>query len=368
MKIALAGLLVLAGCAAEPTGNAAPHGYVPGAEETAEPQYRLVLADGAKAHVLDLLTGKVSAAGEAGDVTGVTGDGRRAFLSGRALKIVDGGAWMVDHGDHVHYYKSAVRDLGDVAGPGPHEAFGDAAVTAVRFGDGTVRLLDRARLDKGDIAQIGGLSADGPVVPYAGHLLVADGDAVQVKTRTGAQVRTIGEGCREPEGAAVTRRGVVVGCADGALVVDENLAGRKIGYPVRGTRATEFHHRPGSTTLAAMAGDQGIWVLDVTRSTWKLIKGKGVLAVNAAGDGLPVLSLTEDGTLQSHDPVSGKRTARTKLLAVPENPVIEVDTARAYVNDPAREAVHEIDYNDGLRRARTFRLGFAPRYMTEIGR
>ncbi|MFI9560975.1 hypothetical protein [Nonomuraea endophytica] len=368
MRTALAGLLALAGCAAGPAENAAPHGYVAGAEETAEPQYRLVLADGAKAHVLDLLSGKVSAVGAAGDVTAVTGDGRHAFLSGGALGIVDGGAWMVDHGDHVHYYKSAVRDLGDVAGRGPHEAFSDTAVTAVRFGDGTVKLLDRGRLDKGDIAEIGGLSAGGPVVPYAGHLLVADGAAVQVKTRTGAQARTIAEGCREPEGAAVTRRGVVFGCADGALVVDENLAGKKIRYPERGMRAREFHHRPGSTTLAAKAGDQGIWVLDVTRSTWKLIKSKGVLAVNAAGDGLPVLSLTGDGTLHSHDPVSGKRTGRTKLLAVPENPAIQVDTARAYVNDPGREAVHEIDYNDGLRRARTFKLGFAPRYMTEIGR
>jgi hypothetical protein len=44
-----------------------------------------------------------------------------------------------------------------------------------------------------------------------------------------------------------------------------------------------------------------------------------------------------------------------------------VDTVRAYVNDPAGKAVHEIDYNDDLRLARSFKLPFAPAHMVETG-
>ncbi len=36
--------------------------------------------------------------------------------------------------------------------------------------------------------------------------------------------------------------------------------------------------------------------------------------------------------------------------------MIEVDRSRAYLNDPEGSRVHEIDYNDGLRVARTFGL------------
>ena len=65
----------------------------------------------------------------------------------------------------------------------------------------------------------------------------------------------------------------------------------------------------------------------------------------------------------------GRGSHRKELL--PEgagSAVIEVDTTRAYVNDAAARKVYEIDYNDKLRLARTFSLGFAPTYMVETGR
>ncbi|PBO14821.1 hypothetical protein CLM83_33980, partial [Streptomyces albidoflavus] len=47
--------------AAAPGGSGVPHGYVEGAEEQAEQQSRLVLADAGSGavHVLDLISGKV---------------------------------------------------------------------------------------------------------------------------------------------------------------------------------------------------------------------------------------------------------------------------------------------------------------------
>ena len=49
-------------------------------------------------------------------------------------------------------------------------------------------------------------------------------------------------------------------------------------------------------------------------------------------------------------------------------PVIEVDSDRAYVNDAEGRAVYEIDYRDGLRVARTFKASIAPGFMVEAGR
>ncbi|SEH02040.1 hypothetical protein SAMN05444920_12396 [Nonomuraea solani] len=368
-----AAVILLAGCGTEasaPVPRAeVPHGYVEGAEEMSEPQSRLVLADAdtGKVHLLDLLTERATAIADVGrDMRGITGDGRFAYLDAGAggLRVVDGGAWAVDHGDHFHYYRTTPRDLGTIAGRPPYETVADTATTVVRSGDGTVRLLDRARMEKGELAETGTRNA-AAAVPYRGRLLVAEAGAVRVEG--GDDVGA----CEDAEGTAVTRRGVVFGCADGALLVGEKFKGVKIRNEAsEGDRAKEFRHRPGSSTLVAKAGDQGIWVLDVAARTWRLLKTGPVVAVNAVGEDGPVLSLTEDGVLHAHDPATGKETAATKLLATPLTgaPAIQVDTSRAYVNDPAGKAVYEIDYNDDLRRARTFKPGFTPTYMTETGR
>lgn len=378
---ALAGLLLLTGCGRPPQQSRAastPHGYVQGAEEMPEPQSRLLLAgDRAGAvRLLDLLTGKVAPVADVEKVESVTGDGRFAYLTTATggLRVIDTGAWTVDHGDHVHYYRAAARDLGTRRGRPPYTVAGDAAGTAVRSSDGTVRLLDRARMEKGELAETAGFTADA-AVPYAEHVIVARGGEVRLMTRAGEPGPAIGA-CEEAAGTAVTRRGVIIGCAGGALLVTEDdgaFESVRIPYPrvpSEDRRATEFRHRPGSTILAAKAGDEGVWVLDVTARTWRRLRTGPAVAVNAAGDGMPVLVLTGDGMLHAYDPGSGKEQARTALLRTPPTgaPAVEVDAARAYVNDPAGRTVHEIDYNDGLRHARTFEPGFAPAHMTETGR
>ncbi|MEV0352262.1 hypothetical protein AB0H88_41420 [Nonomuraea sp. NPDC050680] len=378
--VALALVVLLGGCAQESGNGAAPrvreevpHGYVEGAEEMPEPQFRLVLADGetGTVHVLDLLTEQTTAVADVEDVRGVTGDGRFAYLTTGAdgLRVIDSGAWAVDHGDHLHYL-TAARDLGAVTGQPPYDAAADTATSAVRAGDGRITLFDRARMEKGELVETGAIEDAAAALPYRGHLLVAEGGAIRVEG--GADVGA----CMDAAGTAVTRRGVIFGCADGALLVTEKggaFEGVKIRYPRKtpaGDRATAFRHRSGSSTLAAKAGESGTWVLDVAARTWKLLKTGPVVAVNAVGEDAPVLSLTEDGVLHAHDPASGKETASTKLLAEPATgaPDIQVDTGRAYINDPAGKAVYEIDYNDDLRRARTFKPGFTPTYMTETGR
>ncbi|WP_344163727.1 hypothetical protein [Kribbella yunnanensis] len=381
--VVLALLLLTAGCGKDVKAEA-PHGYVEGAEETAEQQSRLVLADtGTGAvQILDLITEKVSPAGKVSDVRELTTDGRFAFLgTDSGAQVVDSGAWMVDHGDHVHYYRAHIRSAGDIQGR-PRHVHSDAVITAVSFEDGSVRVYDRTKFEAGAVDEGRSFVSRAepvPVIPYQEHLLVpgAGGrqDVVEVHDRQGAVKASLEQTCPDVRGEAVTRRGVVFGCADGALLVtakDGRFTGSKIPYgvPVADRdRPSDFRHRVGSTTLTAVAGNDAVWVLDITKRTWKLVRTGPVVAANTAGEGAPLLALAANGVLKGFDVVTGKQTAATKLLSRPDRrAVIELDTSRAYVNDPVARKVYEIDYNDDLRVARTFPLDFTPSLMVETGR
>ncbi|WP_405658678.1 hypothetical protein OG379_02265 [Streptomyces sp. NBC_01166] len=364
---------------------AKPHGYVEGAEEASEQQSRLVLVDAGTGavKVLDLATEDITSLGDREGVQGLRTDGRFAYLSsGGSTHVVDAGAWTVDHGDHVHYYRAAIRDVaGTIAGTDAARVHSDQAVTAVASAGAGTLLLDRKQLEDGTVPRGSVLTGagSGMAVPFEEHLLVAAAgagkDSVEVHDRDGSRVTTLKEPCAQARGEAVTRRGVVFGCADGALLVSGSKGAfdaEKIAYGTAvkaSERAVEFHHRAGSTTLAARSGDDAAWVLDVTERSWTRIGTGPVVAANTAGEDSPLLALGTDGALTAYDITTGKRLARKELL--PEgagSAVIEVDTTRAYVNDAAARKVYEIDYNDQLRLARTFSLGFAPTYMVETGR
>ncbi|MGW4203215.1 hypothetical protein [Streptomyces sp. NPDC004726] len=378
------------GSPAEAAPAATPHGHIPGAEETAEQQSRLVLADAASGtvRILDPATGAITPVATAHRPRGIAGDGRFAYVAtAGGTHVVDSGAWTVDHGDHVHHYRAEARDLGEIRGKRAAGVHSDTALTAVSYDDASTGLFDREALQDGRLGQPepGPGTGSGSVVPYRGHLLVPGTgpgrDTVEVRDRHSDRVTALGERCGRTSGAAVTRRGVVLGCADGALLVSEKsgvFTGKKIAYPAvtdARDRAVGFRHRPGGTTLTAVAGGDGVWLLDVSGAGWKRVRTGPVVAANTAGEGAPLLALSPDGVLTAYDPATGEETARRRLVS-PSSAgtrdggaaVIEVDTSRAYINDSSAKKVYEIDYNDGLRVARTFPLGFAPTHMVETGR
>lgn len=361
-----------------------PHGYVEGAEEAAEAQSRLVVADGdtGAVRVLDLITEEVVELGAVPGVRDITDDGRYAYLTGdRGTRVVDSGSWMVDHGDHVHYYRAGIREVGDLPGrvSGAHN---DTGVAAVSTSDGAATLFDRAALDDGTLTEVGRaeLAPGTAAVPYEAHVLtVSPEGAVRVLDRAGQATGAVEPSCPRPSGEALTRRGVVFGCADGALLVSEDdgaFHGEKIPYPRpvgEDERAREFQQRPGSATLAAKAGERGAWSLDLSDRKWTHVETGPVVAVNAVGEGGPLLALTADGVLHAHDPETGAATAETRVTERPVDtsgplPVIRIDTTRAYVNDVDAGTIHEIDYNDSLRLAREFRLGGKATHLAETGR
>ncbi|MEU1299845.1 hypothetical protein [Streptomyces shenzhenensis] len=373
------------------SSSAAPHGYVEGAQEAAEQQSRLLLNDPRSGHtrVLDLITGKVHRTAQVEGTERLGTDGRFGYLhSSGGTHVLDSGAWMVDHGDHVHYYSAAIRDVGELPVGREAQVRSDVVVTAVTEEDGRAVLYDRGKLEKGEIASSRTLagSYSGAVVPYEEHLLafVDEGRTAQlvVLDRKGERVASPDVECEEPRGDAVTRRGVVLGCADGALLVREQggaFTAEKISYDEdvpAAERATDFRQRPGSDTLTAPAGHDAVWVLDVTGRTWTRVETGPVVAANTAGEGSPLLVLEADGSLHGYDIVTGRQLARAKSLltgevrvgAADSTPVIEVDRSRAYVNDPDGKKVFEIDYNDDLRVARSFDLDIEPVLMAETGR
>ncbi|MER7489131.1 hypothetical protein ABTY20_25125 [Streptomyces sp. NPDC126497] len=394
--------LLTAGCAGQDddasspkggsTASATPHGYVEGAQEAAEQQSRLVLNDPGTGdtRVLDLITGRTHGVSRTAGAAELTTDGRFGYFhTADGIRVLDGGAWTVDHGDHAHYYRAAIRDAGRFpAGPGARVR-GDAAVTAVTGEDGRAVIHRRAESEKGRAGSPRALPGThaGAVVPYAEHLLALTDDGkgtpkAAVYDREGGRVASPDAGCEDPAGDAVTRRGVVFGCADGALLIGEDdgrFTAERIPYGddvPAGERASSFRHRAGSDTLTAPAGDRAVWVLDVTERAWTRVETGPVIAANTAGEGSPLLVLETDGALHGYDVATGEQVARTGRLLTGNRrtdaggggPVIEVDRSRAYVNDPEGGRVYEIDHNDGLRIARTFDLDMEPALMAETGR
>ncbi|WP_186779340.1 hypothetical protein [Streptomyces salinarius] len=399
----LSAVLLTAGCAgrdddpkspSEPASTpATPHGYVEGAAEAAEQQSRLLLGDSAtgETRVLDLITGKVHETARRASVTELTTDGRFGYFHGSAgTHVLDSGAWMVDHGDHVHYYRAKTREVGELPGGAGTSVRSDTGVTVVTGEDGKAGAYPRGDLEKGKVGTpvtLPGTYA-GPVIPYAEHLvaLTEDGEGpakVVVLDRSGRRVASPESACRNPQGDAVTRRGIVLACADGALLVREDdgafgVEAIPYGQDVPKTeRATQFRHRPGSSTLTAPVGKEAVWVLDVTERAWTRVETGPVVAANTAGEGAPLVVLESDGALHGYDTADGKEIAVTKPPLKDASdadpgtsaaPVIEIDRSRAYLNDPSGRRVYEIDYNDDLRIARTFDLDVRPSLMVETGR
>ena len=379
--------LLLAGCAGapapdeEPEAQETPHGYVEGAEENAEPQSRLVLADADSGEVrlLDLITEEISELGAVPGVDGIAGDGRFVYLdsSGDGItEVFDSGVWTVDHGDHKHYYRAGTGPVGALDGVTASAVVTDTALTSVIDDAGTSLVLEREGLENGTLSTADTTPEDPTIaLPFAGGLVTVEttDGTVQALNRDGESVETLDETCAEPRGAAVTRRGLVVGCAEGALHLaeeDDALEASVLPYPGSG-RVDSFHHRPGSAVLAALSTGGDPWVLDLAADEWRSLDLDDTVAVTAVGEDMPVLALDGDGALHSLDSETGEETAEASLLTAMDTehpPTLQVDTSRAYVNDAEAGLIHEIDYNDDLRVARTFEPGIAPHLMVETGR
>ena len=404
---AVALVLLLTGCGASPAGAPSPndaessaepsdvtgagHGMIAGAVEVPEPPLHLVSIDaGGSVSLLDLLDGTETQLDDVRAPEAVTSDGRYAFVADdHGVDIVDSGAWTWDHVDHFHYYRA------DPAIPGTVEGSGTATITTgmlataggtgIFFPDsGEAVLLDNAALSNGEISETMRLDVtphDGLIAPLGTGALVTEANAggrverLRAVDAKGSEIDSIE--CIDASGSITTRLALVVGCADGAVLATSDEGGvelTKVAYPMDAApAATEFSARKGRPTVAGLGDGSGVWLLDTRERSWRWIAMPDRPAAASAVDDEweHLVTLATDGSMRVFD-ARGTEIAATDPLVTDadhEGQIsLTVDAQRAYVNDPATGAVHEIDYADGARIARTLEPGIAADFFAETGR
>jgi hypothetical protein len=363
------------------TGTARPHGYVAGASESQEPQVRLLAVSATGAIALhDLLTEETTELEDVDAPEHSATDGRFLVTSGAdRTTIVDGGSWTVDHGDHTHYYAAEPRVVGTIDGGGRVEVHSSETMTTITWPDrAEAVVLDREALGQGEVDETARIDAS-VLLPMGEQLVAADGDTVRVldpdgeATAAGASAE---QACTDPAGGIVTRAGAVVGCADGAVVVDDTGEPSFVDLPDGAERPTAFAARAGRPTVAGLAGTTGFWLLDVRQGSWRLVPTdrplRAVVAVDDEDEhvvgvddsGRVVVVTAATGKVATTEPLIDARAGDT---GTDPAPLLQLDAQRAYLADPADGTVHEIDFADGARVARTIELPVAPVAFAEVG-
>ncbi|TCN47292.1 hypothetical protein EV641_1193 [Rhodococcus sp. SMB37] len=381
----------------QPTGDG--HGAITGAEEVAEPPLHLVSIDAAGAvGMLDLLDDTTTELGTISAPSAVATDGRYLFsTTPQGVDIVDSGVWTWDHVDHFHYYRADPKLLGKVTGEGAATVSTSNTSTIGGTGlffplTGEAVLLDNEALSQGEIRELFRIETgqhSGLAVPLGGGALVTHagdrGQATEVRFHRadGTPVDGSSVECPDAQGTITTRVGVVIGCATGALLAtagDGEVTFEHLPYP-EGTHtqpAVEFDNRKGRPSVAARAGDDGIWLLDTRARTWQLIPTtEPLLRVSAADDaGEHIVALDRSGRVRVYDGSSGDEVAATEPLlarsladpALLDSIELTVDRQRAYLNAPAEGVVYEIAYADNARLARMLETPTTPTFFAETGR
>ena len=368
---------LVAGCTG--TSPAPSEPVVADARELDGPLTKLVIVDPVSGDtaVYDAVDETETAIGSYGATTAIDGDGRFAYLrTGEETTIVDAGAWTFDHGDHYHYFATDPAMVGTLDTPVASASASNSLVT-VESTEGSTVVLDQEKLAEHTVEQAD-LSLGDDVtaaVPYGSRVVTVSGTGdMQVVGDDGATA--LDGACPNPTWSKVSRRAVVFGCDTGAVRVtggDGDLTVTALPFPPDAPlqRPQQMDHRDRADVFAGVSPGT-VWVLDSRQRRWTVIPVPDAVAANTAGDGT-VLVLRRDGTLGSFDVNEGTETARVPLFAggVPDQgpePVVDLDSDRAYINNAGAHEIYEIDYAGGLRIARTLRTEVAPGLMVEAGR
>lgn len=356
----------------------------------------MTLDTGGQIHLLDLADETTTTVGDVPQVSDTFTDGRYLFASSAttgAITIIDSGMWTWDHEDHFHYYSGEPRTIGTIEGEGEAIVTSGSAATGVYFPDsGKATVLDNDALAKGEISVRADLSTTphpGVLVPLSDVTLLTEPDSagtaasVQAYDEEGQPIAGATADCADAQGTITTSVGAVIGCDDGALLATveaEQVVYERIPYPAEMTspRATEFRAREGRPTVAAVAGEQGAWLLDTRERSWQFIPTdvpllqvsavddrEGHVVALAADGRVLVLSAENGATIAATEPLLPQTLADPALLAGVE---LTADQQRAYLNAPAEQTLFEIDFADSARIARTFDTDTIPAHMVEVGR
>lgn len=378
--------------AAEPSGDG--HGFIEGAEEVSEPPLHLMtMGAGGSIKALDLLDESWTDIGAIGAVTDTVTDGRFVFAIDAAsgtVTVVDSGMWTRNHEDHFHYYRASPRIVGSVEGTGAATISPGSAATGVFFADsGSGMMLDNAALAEGEIVErlrVEGQPHAGSMVQLGTVTLATEGEGgaatnLHALDADGEVIPGTDTSCADAGTPITTSVGVAFPCSDDVVLATDQGDGirfERIPYPESDAPpARSFAAREGRPSVAGLAGDHAIWMLDTRERRLVLLPTdvplRQVTAVDDEAGHL--LGLTDDGrvavfsgagsTLAVTGPLISESLASPELL---RGVSLVADQHRAYLNAPAEQKLYEIDFADSARIARSFTTADEPRFFAETGR
>lgn len=344
---------------------------------------------------MDLLDENWAELGTLDGTTDTVTDGRFVFASNAdsgTVTVIDSGMWTRDHEDHFHYYRGSPRIIGSIDGSGPATISPGASATGIHFADsGESILLDSAALGEGELSErfrLEGAPQAGSLVQLGSVALRAGDSGVQALTADGVEMTDAVAPCAGAGPPITTPVGVAYPCADDVLLAtdDDGIQFERIAYPdaaaatpLSGTvsPAVSFATREGRPTVAGLAGNGGVWLLDTRERTLTLLPTEAPLlqVIAVDDDNGHVLGLTRDGRVTvltaagsivaTTGPLLPQTIQDADLLASVE---IVADQQRAYLNAPAEKLLVEIDFADSARIARSFPTIGVPRFLAGTGR
>lgn len=305
------------------------------------------------------------------------GDGRHVLVSTeQGFEVLDTGLEIEAHGDHAHYYGTEPELTGLVF---PAEHAGHVTVnagTTALFADGTGEVQFFESDDLPGARSLDELDVEGYASPEAHHgvaVATADGGLLTTigdsETRIGAVVLdgtgaelARSEQCPGVHGETVAGDGVIiVGCEDGALIHRDG-AFTKVQAPDAYGRIGNQAGSPASPIVlgdykvdpeAELERPTRVSLIDTEAGTLRLVELGTSYSFRslARGPHGEALVLGTDGAIHVIDPVSGAVTARIPVVAEwtepldwqQPRPMLRVDGHRAYVTDPAEDAIHLVD-------------------------
>jgi len=305
------------------------------------------------------------------------GDGRHFLVSTQGgFRLLDGGAWAEEHGDHDHYYTAEPQLTGELL---PAEKPGHVVAHAGRtvlFDDGTgqITAFDSAAVADPDreTRDLRTPSAHHGVAVELGDgtMLVSEGteDArtgVRLLDADGAELAA-SDDCPGAHGEAVAGEDtVVIGCEDGVLVV----AGGGITKVASPDAYGRIGNQAGSAESPVVLGDYKsdpdaelerptrVSLIDTTDASLRLVDLPSSYWYRSLGRGEDgeALVLGTDGALHVIDPVAGAVTRSIPVIGAWEesedwqdpHPQLVVVEGTAYISEPATQSLHAVDVASG---------------------
>lgn len=388
LLVGVAALLALTSCTTPAATAPAPSASASDAHdvgadaaaEVASPALALAVADErGRLTLLDLDTEERRVIAESDSIpSDITGDGRLVYVvreseSTTQVEVIDTGRWTVPHGDHTHSFLSEPQRIAAIEGTGtPSITPGEQRATVHFSGTADLMTLVHEDLAEG-IPSAQQVTADGPVIAFAGHLIAENAGALDIAD--GATVASIP--CASAIDVDMTRVGAVVTCLEGAVLFTREVGGAVVAESIPfppGTAVTTLDGRPDRPDLAG-ATAQGALLLDVRARTWTALPTDTPLvrAVAIGDDDSRTIALDAAGAVRVLAP-DGTVLARTQPLvadaladpALADRVQLIVDAQHAYLTDPAGGEIHEIDHRDDARLTRTF-TDLDPWFVQQVG-